>query len=115
MVQERLKKLLLTNWHFIGVILFFGLHGYAECGPIISFDNLLWLLTGLIAGGLLLYWLSTKLFRSQRKAGIFTSLFFIMLLFFGAFQDVLAGTSLLPDSPNEKYWRLFVLLHWSLF
>lgn len=102
MLQARLKKGLTTNWHFIGVILFFVLHGYAEYGRFISFGLVVWLLVKLIAGGLVLFGLGSWLFRSKRKAGLFTSLFFIMLLFFGVFQDTFEGLPLLHKLSPRK-------------
>ncbi|NII23593.1 LTA synthase family protein [Pseudoflavitalea sp. X16] len=102
MLTAPLKKLFTTNWHFMGVILFFALHGYAEYGLFISPGAVLWLLAKLIGGGLILFGLGNWLFRSKRKAGLFTSLFFIILLFFGAFQDTFEGLPLLHKLSPRK-------------
>jgi hypothetical protein len=102
MLTALLKKGLTTNWHFIGIILFFALHGYAEYGLFISPGAALLLLVKLIAGGLILFGLGNWLFKSKRKAGLFTSLFFIMLLFFGAFQDHFEGVLFLDALSPRK-------------
>lgn len=90
MVQARLKKLLTTNWHFIGVILFFVIHGYSEHQGLIPFHELLLLLTILLVAGLLLYGIGKKIFKADaEKAGLFTSFVFVLVLFFGVIQDFL--------------------------
>ncbi len=95
MVQARLKKWLTTNWHFMGVILFFIIHGYSEHPGIIPFHELLLLLAILLAAGLLLYGISRKIFKADaQKAGLFTSFVFALVLFFGVLQDFLNEFSL---------------------
>jgi hypothetical protein len=90
MLQERLKKLLTTNWHFIGVILFFVVHGYAEYPGLIPVKELPVLLGILLMAALLLFVISSWIFKSKRKAGLFTSFVFMVLLFFGVVQDAVA-------------------------
>jgi hypothetical protein len=88
MLQARLKKGLTTNWHFIGVILFFIIHGYSEHQGLIPLRELLLLLAVLLAAGLILFGVSRKLFKMQaEKAGLFTSFVLALVLFFSVFQD----------------------------
>lgn len=91
MIVTALKKAITFNKHFIGVILFFILHGYARNFSIVPLGELLLLLLKLLAVGFLLYWLSKKVFRDPRKAGLFTSLSLIVVLFFGPFQEFFAS------------------------
>lgn len=92
MLQARLKKLLTTNWHFIGVIVYFILHGYAVHGDLLPLKDLFLLLGKLLMLGIVLFGICIKLFRDQRKAGLFTSFLLVISLFYGAFQDFLAST-----------------------
>lgn len=91
MGQARLKNLLTTNWHFIGVIFFFLLHGYLEHPGLIPPGGLLLLLVVLLAAALLLFGISKWWYKSHRKAGLFTSFVMVVVLFFGVFQDWLSG------------------------
>lgn len=91
MVQARLKKGLTTNWHFIGVIFFFLIHGYREHRGLVPFAGILWLLVELLVAGLLLFAISRWWYKSSRKAGLFTSFVAVIVLFFGVFQDWLSG------------------------
>lgn len=91
MLPERLKKLLTTNWHFIGVVLFFIVHGYSEHAGMLPVAGLLLLLLKLLVAGMLLFGISIKLFKSQRKAGLFTSAVFVLVLFFGVFQQAITA------------------------
>lgn len=91
MVQARLKKLLTTNWHFIGVIFFFLIHGYREHRGLVPLAGMLWLLVQLLAVGCLLFAISRWWYKSSRKAGLFTSFVAVIVLFFGVFEDWLSG------------------------
>lgn len=91
MLQARLKKLLTTNWHFIGVIFFFLIHGYKEYPGLIPAAEILLLLVKLLVASLLLFGISSRVFKNYRKAGLFTSFVLVVVLFFGVFQDWLSG------------------------
>lgn len=71
------------------LIIFFITHGYAENLGLVPLVQLLLLLLVLAAASLLLLWVCNKLLRSRHKSALFVSLFLIMFLFFGAFQDFL--------------------------
>lgn len=90
MIQARLKKLLITNWHFIGVILFFLIHGYRGYRELVPLPGMLLLLAVLTGICLVLYGLSGWWYKSWRKAGLFTSFVAVVVLFFGVFQDYLS-------------------------
>lgn len=113
MLFNRFKKWFNSNWHFAGIILFFILHGYSENQLLIPFTSLLLLLLELLAAGLILNWISRKIFRTPQKAGLFTSLTLVIVLFFGAFQDFFSGFRLTaPISRLAIFFpiSLFVLL-----
>lgn len=88
---QSLKKLLTSDWHFVGVILFFILHGYVNHGNLLPLRELGWLWMRLLVAGLVVFALSKVIFKSSRKAGLFTSVLCIISLFFGVAQDFLAS------------------------
>lgn len=104
MVQARLKKGLTTNWHFIGVIFFFLIHGYREHRGLVPLAGMLWLLLQLLAAGLLLFAISRWWYKSSRKAGLFTSFVAVLVLFFGVFQDLLSGFRLTAGLSRLLYF-----------
>jgi len=75
------------NLHFIGVILFFVLHGYARNYPLVPVGQLLLLLLEILVAGFIVYWIGRKIFDSPAKAGLFTSFVLILYLFFAPFQN----------------------------
>jgi len=86
-----IRKGLASNLHFIGVVLFFILHGYARNYPLIPVGSLLVLLLEVLAAGFIVYWISRKIFDSPAKAGLFTSFVLTIYLFFVPFQDFFAS------------------------
>jgi hypothetical protein len=90
MFVTTIKKRIAFNEHFIGIILFFILHGYVRNYPLVPVSGLMVLLLQLLASGFLLYWLCKKFFSSSRKAGLFTSFCLIIVLFFGPLQELFA-------------------------
>ena len=88
-------KLLQTNLHFVWVILFFILHGYAQSYQLVPLKELLILTCQITIASIIFFALSTRFFRSKIKGGIFTSAVLIIILFFGAFQDFFADKKLL--------------------
>lgn len=90
MLQARLKKMLTTNWHFVGVILFFLVHGYREYRGLVPVSASLVLGVILTASLLVLYGVSSWWYKNRRKAGLFTSFTAIVVLFFGVFKDFLS-------------------------
>ena len=91
MLQDRLKKLLTTNWHFVWVVVYFSLHGYVIHGDMLPLRDLFLLTGGLLLLGIILFGIHLKIFRNQRKAGLFTSFLLVVILFYGVFQDLLSG------------------------
>jgi hypothetical protein len=93
MLLAHLKRLLTTNWHFAGVIVYFILHGYVIRGDLLPLPDLFLYLGILLMGGLLLFGICYRLFgKDQRKAGLFTSCILVICLFFGVLQDYLMLT-----------------------
>lgn len=105
MAAGQLKRFLTADWCFAGVILFFIVHGYSENQGLVPVKDLLLLLAGLLAAGLILFFLFRKIFRSGHKAAIYLAFVFILVLFFGAFQDFLANIRFL-----SSLTRLTILL-----
>lgn len=83
------KKFISADWCFIGVIVFFILHGYTDNENVVPFRSVLPLLAELLIAGILVFFISRLLLRNTRKANIFTSIAFIIILFFGVVQDYL--------------------------
>src|SRR5688572_28565424 len=105
MAAGQLRKLLSADWYFGGVLLFFIVHGYSENQFLVPVVDLLLLLAVLLAAGTIVYFLFKRIFRSGRKANIFTAFIFTIILFFGVIQDFLAGFRFL-----SSLTRLTVLL-----
>jgi hypothetical protein len=91
MLLRSLKKLFTTNWHFVGVIVYFVLHGYLIHGDLIPLRDLFLLAGTLLLAGIILFGINLKVFRNPRKAGLFTSFLLVVILFYGVFQDFLTG------------------------
>ena len=92
---KSIPKLLKTNLHFIWVILFFIIHGYAQSYQLVPLKDILLLACQIGIVGIILFLLNSRLFRNKTRGGIFTSAILIIILFFGAFQDFFADTKLL--------------------
>lgn len=103
-MQERLKKLLTTNWHFIGVIFFFLVHGYRQYRELVPLSGMLVLLAVLTGICLVLYGISGWWYKSWRKAGLLTSFTAVVVLFFGVFQDFLSGFRLTAGLSRLLYF-----------
>jgi hypothetical protein len=91
LIITAIKKRITFNEHFVGIILFFILHGYARNYSLIPIGELLLLLLKVLVGGFLFYRVSKKIFRNERKAGLFTSFFLIIVLFFAPLQEFFAS------------------------
>jgi hypothetical protein len=105
MAAGQLKRFLTADWCFAGVILFFIVHGYSENQFLVPLKSLLLLLAGLLAAGLVLFYLFRKIFRSGHKATVYLAFVLMLVLFFGAFQDFLSNIRFL-----SSLTRLTVLL-----
>ena len=92
---KSIPKLLKTNLHFIWVILFFIVHGYAQSYQLVPLKDLLLLACQIGIVGIILFLLNAKLLRNKTRGGIFTSAILLIVLFFGVFQDFFADTKLL--------------------
>lgn len=88
-LQQSILSRLRNDWHFLLLIIFFVTHGYAEFTGLIPLADLAMMLLALVAIGLVLFWLSRRIFKDVRKAALFTTCFMAIFLFFGAFQDFL--------------------------
>src|SRR5688572_3700074 len=86
-VSGQLKKIVFANWCFVGVIIFFILHGYVQFIHEVPFSALLPLFIKLLIEAVLLFFISRWLLGSTQKANLFTALVFIITLYFGVFQD----------------------------
>ena len=102
-----LSRILRTNLHFIWVILFFIIHGYAQYYRLIPLSQLLVLTIELFIAGILLFWISTKFLKDKKKSGILTSFILLIILFFGVFQDFFADIRILSVL---SYLRLLVII-----
>ena len=112
---QLLHPLLHTNRHFACLILFFVLHGYSENQPLVPFVELALLFAELILAGIIVYWISKKIFRTKRKAGIFTTGMLFIVLFFGALQDLVARWPPVALFAALRYFVPFTLLVMILF
>lgn len=83
-------SILKKHWHFLLVVVFFAVNGYAQYVGLISVWNLLGLLLFLAAFSLLLFWLGKLFFRSSEKSALFTTFFLVIVLFFGVIEEFLA-------------------------
>jgi hypothetical protein len=94
-------------FHFILIIFFFLLHGYAENRGLVSFKELIVLFIILVPLSLLFYALNKKILKNRFKAGVFTSLLLMVLLFYGVMEDFLAARPSL--SAIARFSRLLPL------
>jgi hypothetical protein len=101
----RSKQFLSADWSFIGVILYFIIHGYTENEMVVPFTSLLPVLGELLVAGIVLFLLNRRLLGNKRKGNIFSAIIFIVVLFFGVVQSNLAGKPLV-----EPLSRFRVLL-----
>jgi hypothetical protein len=85
----RLKQFLTADWSFIGVILYFIIHGYTENEMVVPFTSLLPVLGELLVAGVLLFLLNRRLLGNKRKGNIFSAIIFIVVLYFGVIQSFL--------------------------
>lgn len=113
--MARLKALLATNWHFVGVIIFFLVHGYKEHRGLIPLSEGLITFAQLTVAGLVIYGIARWLLRSPQKAGLFTSFVLVLVLFFGAWQDALAAIHPLANLSRLQYFVPLLLLVMVLF
>lgn len=88
--MNAIKKILSADWCFIGVILFFIVHGYSENQFLVPLKELFLLLGILLVVGIVLFFLFKRIFHSGHKAALFTAIGFGIVLFFGAIQDFLS-------------------------
>lgn len=86
-----IRKGLNSNLHFIGVILFFILHGYARNYPLVPIGSLLLLLFELLVAGFVLYRINGKIIGAPLKASLFTAFILTLYLFFVPFQNFFAA------------------------
>lgn len=108
--MKRVKSLLENNWHFIGVIFFFLLHGYNEHRGLIALQELLICFLQLALTGMIIYWIMKLLLKQPDKVGLFTSFVVVLVLFFGALQDHLATVRLLNNLSRLQYFLPLNLL-----
>src|SRR5690349_9804250 len=101
----RLKQFLTADWSFIGVILYFIIHGYTENEMVVPFTSLLPVLGELLVAGVLLFLLNRRLLGNKRRANIFSAIIFIVVLYFGVVQSYLLNKPLV-----EPLSRFRVLL-----
>ena len=87
MILPKLLSILRSPFHFVWVTFFFVINGYNNQSQHIPLSHLLFLfflLTGISA---LFFWIAFRIFKSSRKAGVFTTFSLTASLFFGVFQD----------------------------
>lgn len=89
MVAGHFKKFLAAGWSFIGIILFFIVHGYSRNQTLVPLPQLFFLLMILLLTGIVLQLIFTRIYRNTQNANLFTSFVLICVLFFGVFQEFL--------------------------
>ncbi len=109
-VTSQFKRFLAANWCFIGVIVFFIVHQYNEYQHVVPFKTVIPLLTLLLAISILLFFINRKLLRSPQKANLVTSFIFIVVLFFGVFQDFLVQFRFVADFTRFRFFVPFSIL-----
>lgn len=109
-VVNLFKKFLAANWCFIGVIVFFIVHRYSEYQHVVPFKNLIPLLAVLLGTSIILFFINRKLLRSSPKANLLTSFIFVVVLFFGVFQDFLVQFRFLANFTRFRFFVPFTLL-----
>ncbi|MBI1783140.1 MAG: hypothetical protein HYR66_17510, partial [Sphingobacteriales bacterium] len=77
-----IKGIINSRWHFIWLILFFILHGYAGYIGLLSFTDLLVLFVEYCVLAAVIYLLSKRFFKEALNAAVYTSLFMLVFLFF---------------------------------
>jgi hypothetical protein len=110
-----MRTILKSDFHFIWIILFFIINGYNRHIHSIKFSELFFLfllLTGISGTA---FWLAFMFFRSKKKAGVFTSLSLVIVLFFGVFQDTLADVKALAAISSLTRFLLVVFGFFVLF
>ncbi len=109
-VANLFKKFLAANWCFIGVVVFFIVHGYSEYQHVVPFKTIIPLLSLLLAAAVLLFLINRKLLGSPEKANLLTSFIIFVVLFFGVFQDFLVQFRFLADFTRFRFFVPFMLL-----
>lgn len=104
------NKILWGDWSFLGVVLFFIIHGYCSNIEMIPLKPLALLLIGLLIAAYFIFFISKKVLASDRKANIFTSLVGIAVLFFGVFQNLIAQFRFLSEYSRLRFFLPFILL-----
>lgn len=110
-----MRTILKSNFHFLWIILFFVVNGFNRHIHTIKFSELFLLFILLTAISFCTFWLATLFFRSKRKAGVFTSVSLIVVLFFGVFQDAVAQVKGLAIISSLTRFVLFMLAFMALF
>lgn len=77
-----INGILNSRWHFIWLILFFILHGYAGYIGLLSFTDLLILFAEYCLLAAIIYFISKRFFKEALNAAVYTSLFMLVFLFF---------------------------------
>ncbi len=75
------------NFHFLLLPLFFITHGYNDNVGLIPFSDLLLLLLAALAISSVIFMVSRIWMKTNEKASIFSFIFLLLFLFFGAIQD----------------------------
>lgn len=106
------QKVFLSNYHYLFLIAFFILHAQNEYFGLISFLEFFQLTLALLFSSTVLFWILKWLFKcSSDKAGIITSFFLSLFLFFGVIQDALSANPALSflSELTKLCFVLFIL------
>jgi len=107
---HKAKQFLAANWSYIGVIIFFIFHGYAENEDVVPFGTLMPVLAIWLVIAIPLFFINRKLLGDGKKANIFTSVILIVVLFFGVFQDFLFQFRILEAITRLRFFVPLCLL-----
>jgi hypothetical protein len=103
-VSGQFKKIIFANWCFVGVIVFFILHGYVQFIHEVPFSALLALFIKLLIEAVLLFFISRLLLGTTQKANLFTALAFVITLYFGVFQDFIVQFRPVASITRLRYY-----------
>src|SRR5688572_27269162 len=85
------------------IIIYFSFHGYVVHFGSVPVAGLLLLSLALLAIGIITQRFFYRIFRNEGKATLYTAILFLIILFFGVFQDIVARIK-----PIANFGRLTV-------
>lgn len=112
-----IKGILKSKGHFVWVVLFFVLNGYAGFIGYIPFTDIIILFFQYLLLAVIVYFVCSKFFKDKNNAAVYASLFMILFLFFEDLRIFLARWKwIAPISALKFYFPLvFVILAAGFF